>query len=1537
MRIVCVDQGREWDVDVRFGRPDATLADLAAAVGMRGRVLAVDGRVMPPETVVRESGLVHGSRVAAAGGPVVGRAGTGESVVGRYAAAGPSIGAPLTDGPMTRGPADALRKPGPVLSLIGGLEAGRSVPLPAGRTVVGRGEEADVRVVASGVSRRHAAFDVLPDGRVTVTDLGSANGTDVAGRRIRATAPVRPDDLVSLGGELLLRVLPADRLGPVQRINAVREAGPGGTLPFNRPPRGGRPAAAAPIAVPAPPARTHKAPFSVAALLGPLAMAAAIVALTGDPRYAAIAALTPVMFLGNFAEERLRGRSTLRRGSREYAARLAEFESAVERRHAEEVRLRRAAHPDPAEVRYRAAAPGTALWERRPAAADFLHLVAGTADLPWDPPLERGSAEPAPEAAAVIAGRSVLPQVPVVVGVSAGEAVGFEGDRKACLAVARSLLCQAVVGSGPADVTVAVFTDADRLADWDWTKWLPHGADVRSGTTRLAAVGHEQADTLAQYLLAAGPPGKGGSPMRAASPSRAAPNAATGGSDPGPVLLVVVDGATLLEGRPNRLRDLIASPSVRCGALVLTTRLPALCTSVVTASSEGTGQVRDVALGTTVERVLLDGMPAAEARDTARALARFEDPELRIEGAGLPDRIALLPLLDLERVDGAAVAGHWKKRAPELRVRAVLGVTERDVFTVDLDDDGPHALIAGTTGSGKSELLRTLIASMAVDADPEHLTFALIDYKGGGALDECAALPHTVGLVTDLDEQLGERALRCLEAELHHRERLLRETGLSHVRDYQRLRDTGRGELEPMPRLAVVIDEFATLVKALPDFVDALVGIAQRGRSLGVHLIMATQRPAGSVSDAIKNNVKLRIALRLESAGDSQDVIDDPAAAAIGSRQWGRAFYRLSAREVLPVQTALATGVTPETAGTVPATAVPFLLGLPATGPDAGPGAGLATGPDSRPASALASGPASGPHAADSGGPTDLPTDLRRLVAATGHAAKLAGFAAPRRPWPDPLPAVVPAAALPPVADRALQTEAAGLPAYALADDPERQRQYAVGWDPAAGNLLIYGGGGSGTSTALAALALAVARAQPPERCHIFALDMGAGDLAPLGGLPHTGAHIGPAERERQIRLIRLLRRELDERKARGAGPAQAAEPPTARAPAAEPPTAGAPAAGSPATDAPPAASPPAPDWLVLLDNLGALLSDFDKDLAGMNLIDELARVYADGPAVGIRFVVTADRSGAVPSAWAALTQQKLLMRMADPGEYGYFDVPRGAVPAYVPGRALVAATRQVIQIGLPAGDLAAAVAACAAGRPGAVSTAPRVGLLAAEIPLRALAAPAEVAGEPWLIPVGLDADTLGGTALRLYEQEHALIAGPQRSGRSTALCTIARQVTAAGDGPGAAHALAAGDAPAVVAFAPRRSPLRELPGLTALVTGYGALEAALAPYPGPTLLLVDDADTVADDLGVLDRWLAAAGPGHHLVAAGRADALRRTYGHWTQHARGSRCGILLAPDHDLDGDLLGATLPRHDRLAPLPGRGYLVIDGIATGVQVAR
>ncbi|HEY3868143.1 MAG TPA: FtsK/SpoIIIE domain-containing protein [Actinocrinis sp.] len=1443
----------ERELEVRAGRPDAVVADLAAALGVVHGRLAIDGREAVPWAPLTGSGLVMGSVVTPAAANATA---TAVAIASEHP----------RDPDLTR---TSALDPGVVLRIIGGLDAGSSVPLLPGRVRLGRGDEAEISVACRDVSRLHCEIDVDDEGRVTVTDLGSRNGTDLNGARLTGPARVGPDDLVCAAGRVPFRVLPADALSPVRYVDPAQEAGPGGTLPFNRAPRVASPAAAPPVRLPEPPRRSEGQPLRISGLLVPLVLAGVMVLVLKNAAYALIALFSPLIMLGTMLEDRTKGRFGTRRGRREYAARLVKAREQLATRRAEQAARLHSELPDPAELCFRASAPGARLWERRRGAADFLKVSAGLADQRWAPPVDfgrHGSEEPDAALTKAVDEVATLTQVPVTVDLSAGGVLGLEGDRAAALAAARSMLCQAVTGSGPADVVVALFVDEDRAGDWDWTKWLPHGADPRSSASRYVAVGAEHCETLARNLLS----GLAAAGMAAAGPEREADHRSAGK----PLLLLVIDGAALLEGRPCALRDLLGGRAGPAAGIVLTGRLPALCTEILSVAPDGGGGLRRVASGERVDGILVGGMTRGRARELARALARFEDPELKVEGAGLPDQVTLLPLLELAGPLDVAVAERWRGAVESLRMRAVLGVSERAVFEVDLDDDGPHGLIAGTTGSGKSELLRTLIASMAVGADPEHLTFALVDYKGGGALDECARLPHVVGLVTDLDEQLGERALRCLEAELRYREHALRGVGLSHARDYQRLRDTQRPDLEPMPRLVVVIDEFATLVKALPDFVDALVSIAQRGRSLGMHLIMATQRPAGSVSDAIKNNVKLRLALRLESPADSRDVIDSPAAAGIGSRQWGRGFYRVGAGEVLPVQTALSTGVTPEAATAVGVRVVPFRL-------TSGERAGLASA-DSAAGSAESVG-------------DDTPTDLTRLVEAARAASAAAGIAQPRRPWPDPLPAVLPLRALG-AASRGLQTETTGLSAFALADDPDRQAQYPVGWDPGAGNLLIYGAVGAGASTALAVIALAEAAARPPDRLHIYVLDMGSGDLAPLERLPHTGAYIRAAERARQIRLIRILRHELNVRKAGGvvrggAGPA----------------------------------TPPC--WLVLIDNVGSLRSELEKDFTGLAVLDDLERIFADGPAVGLHILATGDRAGAIPGAWAALSRQKLLLRLADPTDYGGFDVPRAAVPASVPGRALVVATRQVVQIGYPGADLLLTVAEVAARWPGMSRTAFPIMLLPERITadqLHASGAASATGAEPWSIPVGFTDSNLAPAALKLYEHENALIAGPPRSGRSSALASMAATV------------LAGTDPPAVVVFAPRRSPLRDLPAPVVVCCDYAELERVLDPIGGRTLLLVDDADTVNDALGVLDRWIAKAGAGRHLIAAGRNDGIRRQYGLWTQRVREGRCGVLLVPDHELDGDLLGTPLPRQNRMAPVPGRGYLLCDGVLDGVQLA-
>ncbi len=737
---------------------------------------------------------------------------------------------------------------------------------------------------------------------MTVADLESHNGTWVGDRPVGEPEPLADDVTVRLGALDVEVRRPRYDDRPVA-TDPLRHTTGAGTIPFNRPPRPAPAAPAAELRCPKPPQTNQaKVPFSILSTVTPLLLAGAMFAISKSPQMLMFAGLTPIIGVANVVDGRRKGRRSDRKERARFQRDLDEFRDGLAAQ-ADEERVRRdSAYPDPAEITRRAAVPSTCLWERRPGHGDFLFLRAGVGDVTWAPPVAAPgvTADVPPELQALLDAATALPESPIGVDLAGGGVVGIVGERPACLALARSLLCQAATLHGPADLPVMVLAGAECAADWDWTKWLPHTRDP-SGAARLLSGDPDLSTRMVEVRIkAAGPRDRGERPPPGTRPV-------------GPTLLVVVDDETLTEGRRSPTRALLRGDAgLVAGIVVASTvdRLPAVCTTVVEMTEPDGGA--DLTLPQQGERVVgfqPAGMADDVARDCARALARFEDPELEVVGAGLPATIRLLPLLELEQPTPEAVLARWRAAGPDPRPAGPVGVSEDGVFSVDFVADGPHGLVGGTTGAGKSELLRTLVASLAASVDPDHLTFVLVDFKGGSAFDECARLPHTVGMVTDLDEHLAERALRCLEAELRFRERLLRDAGAIDLSDYLR-----KGPDQALPRLLVIIDEFATLKAELPDFIDALVGVAQRGRSLGVHMLLATQRPQGAISDNIKANTNLRIALRVQEANDSRDVIDVSDAAAIPRGAPGRAYVRLGPNEVVAIQSALSTGARGESA-----------------------------------------------------------------------------------------------------------------------------------------------------------------------------------------------------------------------------------------------------------------------------------------------------------------------------------------------------------------------------------------------------------------------------------------------------------------------------------------------------------------------------------------------------------------------------------------------------------------------------------------------
>jgi S-DNA-T family DNA segregation ATPase FtsK/SpoIIIE len=1298
--------------------------------------------------------------------------------------------------------------------VVAGSWAGGRWLLEAGRYRLGSDSNCEIRLPAFGIDPHHAVIEVGQAGEGFIEPVGNSP-VSVNGRAVLGRTNLRAGSLVRVGRSMW-EFSPLDQT--VMQPGIVPEGGA-----FNRPPRTQQSPVRIEVDVPERPAdpAVQRRP-GWAALLVPLVMGG-LFAVLFSPMMAAFALLGPMMMLANWVEDRWRVRKERCARAGEFAADLRRFGHDLSAAAASEISSLRAGLPDAPEVVARALAASPRLWERRPGHRDFLGISLGMATVAWTPPLS-GAVDDR-EAAAVVSHGGVLEDVPLGIELTSGTILGIAGRRNDALALARWVAIQVSVHQGPADARIAIISEHPE--DWDWAKWLPHTAAGPATGRRLLAAHPDDIDEVVAHLGRRGPSEGPGAPLT----------------------VLIVDAETIDPVRRSRLRSIQAGAGVPVAGVVISstpTSLPGLCSIVVEIpETDEAARCRFPAVDRVVDDLLLIGLPVDIALACSRALARHTDPEIWEETTQLPDLVALAGLFGSDPFTVETVLNRWDLAGPVPQPVGPIGVTAQGPLMIDLAGDGPHGLIAGTTGSGKSELLRSLIVSLAASVDPDHLTFALIDYKGGSAFDACVRLPHVVGVVTDLDAHLGRRALICLEAELRYREARFRAAGAADLPEYLLTMPT-----EPLPRLAVVIDEFAALASELPGFVPSLVDIAQRGRSLGVHLLLATQRPAGVIGENIRANTNLRVALRVQDTADSRDVLDDHAAAAIPRGRAGRGYLRLGPGELIAFQAALVSmKSTPGEA--VPIEMRPFSFGWEPHEPIR----------DQSPREAG-------------------PTDLDRLVDVIAAAARRTDVAVPRALWPPDLPRHLPFEAV---------VTAPGKmgPWWAplgLMDEPQRQRQSVWGWE--AQNLLLYGMPGSGPSSALLTLGCSLAARYQPDRLHIYGLDFGTRTLAPLEALPQVGNVIGSADRERQVRLLRHLQDEIAIRRADGPGDR--------------------------------------PVVLLLLDNYGGFAAAFDQP-ADLAYRDALRRIVADGPGVGVFVVVSADQAAAVPTGLAALIPEKLVFRMADLFDYAALGLPNRELPDLPAGRAVQVGTGLVVQIAQVSSSVLGTIAARSVHRG---ATPIRIGMLPDRSTLADVVGSAAVQGREWFLPIGIGDQRLEPVGWRLGESDHALVAGPSKSGKSTVLLSISGIV--ANLRPDVT----------ITAVAPRRSPLWDAQEVDTLVTAPEELETAVGRIlddASPHLILVDDADDLTDPGGALLRLIRQRRPNIRVVGAGRADALRSMYGHWTQELRRSRQGIALRPQVEVDGELWHTPLPRHGPPGLPPGRGYLISDGGVELIQVAH
>ena len=745
------------------------------------------------------------------------------------------------------------------------------------------------------------------------------------------------------------------------------------------------------------------------------------------------------------------------------------------------------------------------LWERRPDDPDFLSVRLGKGKRPLAVKLKLPDLDVinplTKEVQQFERDIQTVSDIPCGVSLPKAKSLGITGKRQDVAGLIRGIVCQIAAHHSPEDVRIFGIYPVSQRHDWDWLAELPHTTPFRANKNqpqRLVAAGEEEANALLDFLLEelsqrASKDGEDGVLRKSSTSEQASPL---------PHLVVIVHDYVEVQKHPALTHAFKLGEQLGVSVIYMVAQqqaIPSECRAVVRLSDECLVSYAAAGYaGETFDEVYADIVELDMAQQVARALLPVHVPLEGEDEVNLPSNVRLLDLIDLPFADQFAPVKWWGNgSSPRFgRLRIPIGEGLNGTVWLDLSENahGPHGIIAGTTGAGKSELLQSIIVGLAMTHHPHLVNFVLVDFKGGAAFKPFEKIPHTVGMVTDLSGHLTERALTALKSELRRREHVLSQANANKISEYQAMRiQNPAASMEPLPDLFIIIDEFAELAKEHPTFMEGLVSVVQKGRSLGVHLILATQKPTGSVNPNIWSNLKFRICLRVTALQDSRDMLGRSEAALLPSTIPGRAYFQIGSEIFEQFQSARISQ-TARVANELIITQKQAEMGASEV------------------------------------------TDRKVLMDAIEPFTATIG-AELFKPWPAPLPRRV---SLTEVFKRLNVPRQAHQPPFGwltvpvgMIDLPAEQRQepWLLDMPRQGGHVLIAGASGTGKSVFLRTLIAGLIQTHSPAQLNLYLIDFGGQALRVFEKLPHTGGVFGESDEEYIRRLLRKLNGIIEERK----------------------------------------------------------------------------------------------------------------------------------------------------------------------------------------------------------------------------------------------------------------------------------------------------------------------------------------------------------------------------------------------------------------------